>query len=134
MENSTIVFLLALAAVLLYAMLRRTPRAGAEEGALREVPASGPYHAVEVRAAEGACELARAIRGVRFLSAEAPSIPLPSCTTGRCACVYVHHADRRVGQRRDAYLHGAYRQGERQDERRRTPRRLSDRLAIGAER
>lgn len=86
------------------------------------------YHAVEIRPSGPACATARAFRGKRFLSSEAPPIPLPNCSQKQCSCVYVHYEDRRVGQRRDGYLHKAYKQGERMQERRQQGRRYTDRM------
>jgi hypothetical protein len=60
-----------------------------------------PWHAVGVVAGPSACEVARAFRGTRFLSHEAPHVPLPGCPDrGGCRCVYRHFADRRSGPRR----------------------------------
>lgn len=36
----------------------------------------------------------------RFLSGEAPPLPLPNCTAPRCRCCYVHYEDRRERDRR----------------------------------
>lgn len=59
------------------------------------------WHAVSIVARGAACEQAMALRDRRFLSKEAPRLPLPGCPFGdRCKCRYRHHADRRVGPRR----------------------------------
>jgi hypothetical protein len=66
-------------------------------------PAKAPkhWHAVGVVAKSSACEAARALRTKRFLSAEAPRLPLPQCTKSKeCQCAYKHYADRRAGPRR----------------------------------
>ena len=48
-----------------------------------------------------ACEQAIALREKRFLSKEAPAIPLRDCPRKQtCTCVYKHYADRRAGPRR----------------------------------
>ena len=59
----------------------------------------GPYQAVSVHAYQGACEAAKGLQGERYLSAEAPAIPLENCTAARCHCVYRHHDDRRSGEK-----------------------------------
>lgn len=41
----------------------------------------------------------------RFLSHQAPLLPLAECTVARCQCHYVHYADRRGLDRRHAYAH-----------------------------
>jgi hypothetical protein len=39
----------------------------------------------------------------RFLSSEAPLLPLAGCTEKTCQCRYVHYADRRERDRRHPY-------------------------------
>jgi len=59
------------------------------------------WHAVSVVADGNACEEARALQNVRFLSMEAPRLPLHGCLNcAQCHCRYRHHADRRAGPRR----------------------------------
>lgn len=59
-----------------------------------------PFHAVSVVAGSRCCEAARQMQDVRFLSGEAPKLPLPGCQAGACHCRYAHHADRREGSDR----------------------------------
>lgn len=59
-----------------------------------------PYHAVSIKAGSGGCAHALELKGRRFLSAEAPRMPVPDCDAETCACVYTHHDDRRVGRDR----------------------------------
>ncbi|MFO1466213.1 MAG: hypothetical protein U1F35_07230 [Steroidobacteraceae bacterium] len=59
------------------------------------------WHAVSVIADGSACQAALALVDTRFLSAEAPRLPLDGCTkVGGCRCRYRHYPDRRVGPRR----------------------------------
>jgi hypothetical protein len=59
------------------------------------------WHAVEIIPARFACPEVRALGKRRFLSREAPRLPIPDCSTPwRCECVYRHHSDRRAGPRR----------------------------------
>jgi hypothetical protein len=58
------------------------------------------YHAVTIAPGLRACEAAKAVARKRFLSAEAPDLPLQGCSCSTCACRYEHHDDRRNGQRR----------------------------------
>jgi hypothetical protein len=63
---------------------------------------SSPWTATSVLPNKGSCEVARAIKPLRFLSAEAPRLPLPDCSTpGSCACTYKKYQDRRAGPRRE---------------------------------
>jgi hypothetical protein len=67
---------------------------------------SNPWHAVGIIPCLEACSAAQAVRSVRFLSQEAPVLPLKGCTTAKCACRYRHFQDRRGSPRRDADIIG----------------------------
>jgi hypothetical protein len=58
---------------------------------------------VSVDTGLNACRAAQGLDGRRFLPQDAPALPLSACTEKRCACRYVHHADRRDDDRRDPY-------------------------------
>jgi len=59
------------------------------------------WHAVSIIPGPHACAAATAIGLRRFLSRDAPRLPLVDCDCSeRCQCKYRHHADRRVGPRR----------------------------------
>ena len=58
-----------------------------------------PFHAVSIEPAEGCCAAVASIKVQRFLSEEAPGLPLADCASANCRCKYVHHADRRSGAR-----------------------------------
>jgi hypothetical protein len=58
------------------------------------------FHAVSVLPCPGACGAAREIEGKRFLSRQAPILPLKGCDKAACRCRYEHHEDRRKGPRR----------------------------------
>jgi hypothetical protein len=63
--------------------------------------AKGPYKAVVIVAAEEACAAAGQLRGKRFLSRNAPRLPLQECTRqDQCECKYRHLGDRRGPPRR----------------------------------
>ncbi len=59
-----------------------------------------PYHAVRVIPGERACAAVETVRGKRYLSREAPILPLKKCNAAKCTCRYGHFEDRRDGQRR----------------------------------
>lgn len=63
------------------------------------------FHGIAIEPCEGACEAARALARERFLSEEAPRLPLDGCTRAqRCRCTYRHFSDRRTDVRREADL------------------------------
>ena len=79
------------------------------------------WHAVSIVAGPRCCAAARELDGQRFLSKEAPPLPLPDCKRTDCSCHYQHHDDRRKGPRRAREL-GVAVDGWVEDERR-TPAR-----------
>lgn len=58
---------------------------------------SNPFHAVSIKAGPSCRRTAETYAGRRYLSAEAPSLPLPTCDSRNCRCRYAHHDDRRAG-------------------------------------
>jgi len=89
---------------------------------------SKKWHAVSIVPKGMCCELVKSLRSSRFLSAEAPRLPLPECSMpGSCTCAYRHHEDRRGRARRADELRGLPRARWAADERRSGPdRRQSD--------
>jgi hypothetical protein len=60
------------------------------------------WHAVSVVPTSQSCEAARALKERRFLSKEAPRLPLANCTHAEvCQCCYRKYSDRRAGPRRE---------------------------------
>jgi hypothetical protein len=55
------------------------------------------YEAVSIHCYTDRCAAAEQVAGQRFLAREAPPLPLASCTSAKCHCVYMHHVDRRGG-------------------------------------
>src|SRR6516225_9029621 len=56
-----------------------------------------PWHAIAIVAGPRACTEAAKLGGQRFLSDEAPRLPLPMCLSHwRCQCTYKHFTDRRA--------------------------------------
>ena len=127
--------LLVLVAVVLviWLYLRRRGQAKAANetvAANEEKAADTTYHAVSIRIGKEACAAAKSMAGQRFLSTEAPRIPLPECDTANCKCHFIHHKDRRAGKdRRSPFGAGSVGGGSGRFgvERRQTPdRRKSD--------
>lgn len=61
------------------------------------------YHAVEVRPGRRPCKAVQDLGNVRFLSDQAPSLPVPGCMAATCTCSFIHHDDRRQEDRRHPY-------------------------------
>jgi hypothetical protein len=65
------------------------------------------WHAVTVVLNGSSCAAAALCRNTRFLSKDAPRLPLPACShPDQCRCVFRHHDDRRAGPRRSADVGG----------------------------
>ena len=73
----------------------KRPQPAAKEAVRKPVPSS-EFHAVAIKFTSNACEAAKAIRGKRFLSNEAPRLPLPECDVSQCDCRFMHYKDRRA--------------------------------------
>lgn len=63
-----------------------------------------PWHAVSIVPGSQSCAGAAGLARKRFLSREAPSLPLKACDQAQCTCHYEHHDDRRKGPRRASEL------------------------------
>lgn len=63
------------------------------------------YPGVAIKLCANACDAANELQNIRYLSGEAPLLPLPDCHRLDCACKYVHYSDRRDihEDRRHAY-------------------------------
>ena len=60
-----------------------------------------PWHAVRVVAGDLACTAVAKLENARFLSTQAPQLPLHDCShPSRCKCTYRHFSDRRAAPRR----------------------------------
>lgn len=107
-------------------MLFRQSEAETTEVAPRKT--ANPHHAVVVVPGRHACAAACALRDRRFLSREAPALPLTGCSAGQCTCRYQHYDDRRQGVRRARDLAVAIDgyEGEEQREKSRRGRRKTD--------
>lgn len=91
-------------------------------------PESNAYHAVSILPGCDACAGARRLCGPRFLSRNAPRLPLAGCDAKNCECRFKHHRDRRSGSRRSSdmgMMSAAYSNQERRSSR---GRRCDDRL------
>jgi hypothetical protein len=64
---------------------------------------SKKYHCVEVRKGSHACKAVQGLGNSRYLSDEAPRLPVPGCTAAQCTCSFIHHDDRRDDDRRNPY-------------------------------
>lgn len=86
------------------------------------------WHAVSVVSKGDACDACWALSEKRFLSREAPRLPLTECTkVNECRCAYQHHADRRGEPRRRQEVGGLWLERYTGDERRRARgRRVTD--------
>ena len=80
------------------------------------------FHAVTIATGLRACAAARQLRDQRFLSRDAPPLPLKDCSCSNCECRYEHYDDRRKMGRRARDL-GVSIDGYTEDEKRVTGKR-----------
>lgn len=95
----------------LLASARGIPETGHERDRRTGFAANDPFHAVSILPTEAGCAAAESIKVQRFLSEDAPGLPLPDCGAVSCHCKYIHYADRRSGAR-DRRLSPAEKSGE----------------------
>jgi hypothetical protein len=98
-KNLLIVALIFLSVWLLRKMfpVGLKPLSGVAKGS-EELPSDNiVYEAVSIHSYKDRCNAAEQVAGHHFLSSEAPPLPLESCTSEKCHCVYMHHSDRRGG-------------------------------------
>ena len=68
---------------------------------VEHVQVTNPWHAVGISTGVSCCRAAVFLRETRFLSKQAPPLPLQGCTQPKaCRCRYKHYNDRRSGPRR----------------------------------
>ncbi len=58
------------------------------------------YHAVSLLPGPRCCDAIKQFTDTRFLTSEAPKLPLEACDKAQCNCRYKHHPDRRDESRR----------------------------------
>jgi hypothetical protein len=129
---ATVIAMFATAAAAAYWFIsqRRPPSATRAPQTRTAQPASakagGRFGGVEIRTRSSACRAAHALVGKRFLSKNAPTLPLPNCAAEQCSCTFSKLADRRTEGRRldhgglSASLFVASNRRSRQDRRRAT--------------
>src|SRR5579862_3231052 len=67
------------------------------------ITVGNPWHAVGILSSPTCCRAALALKNNRYLSHEAPQLPLAGCTHPKtCLCKYKHYSDRRRGPRRES--------------------------------
>ena len=101
MFQVAVIALLSLVAVVWWRYTVRQKKRLAESSIKQD--ARSHYHCVEVNPGVSACEAAQSLGTVRYLSDEAPRLPVPGCNAQHCACNYVHYDDRREDDRRNPY-------------------------------
>lgn len=82
------------------AMWRTLPQNNLLPSSFETTASAHPYHCVAIRHRDGACAAVQRLSGQRFLSKEAPAVPLPVCDAATCRCRYVHFEDRRQNDER----------------------------------
>jgi hypothetical protein len=92
----------------------------------RHLYISNKWHAVSIALCPRACGAARKYHGIRFLSKDAPILPLADCRAPLCTCRFRHHEDRRSSLRRAADIIASAAHWAGQERRRSHGRRVND--------
>ena len=69
------------------------------------------FGAVSIKTGPQACSAAKYLRGKRFISSQAPALPLSECDISDCKCKYDYYKDRRSEDDRrypSAIMQGVY--------------------------
>ena len=98
-----IVVLVLLLGVIAFGWRRISSRKKPHKVPVAAQAAGKRYHCVEIRRGSHACKAVKDLGNTRFLSDEAPRLPVPGCTAGQCTCSFIHHDDRRDDDRRNPY-------------------------------
>jgi hypothetical protein len=91
---------LAIVAGAAYWLMARPPNPPRKANPAPRTKEGGRFGAVQIRARLGACRAAQLLQGKRFLSKDAPSLPLRECSAARCSCTFSKLPDRRSDGRR----------------------------------
>lgn len=82
-------------------ILGKKPPTSTKPQSTTRTPIKEQWHAISIVAGPAACPAAVKLGGRRFLSDEAPRLPLGECSSpARCKCIYRHFSDRRASLRR----------------------------------
>ena len=73
----------------------------AKQTSISDARSQRRWHAVAIVGTSHACAAAQACKGGRYLSVDAPRLPLAGCDASICDCTYQHFQDRRHDSRRD---------------------------------
>ena len=85
------------------------------------------FHGIEIVPGGNACKDAQSISHKRFLSDEAPRLPLDQCERPQgCDCKYKHFVDRRTDEARRASDAGLPQNDYPEEKRQRVGRRITD--------
>ncbi len=107
--STSLLLVVVIACIGLAILLRRPGQVGKSMARARVASAGAsedrsahPYRAVAILSEDCACDAVRELGKERFLTADAPLLPLADCNQPQCACKYRHFKDRRahLGDRR----------------------------------
>ncbi len=100
MNTTLIVMVLVLLVGWLFIRRRQSKKTVVVKPRRRAPTRKKSYHAVSIKFDSRACMAAKTMEGQRFLSSEAPRLPLPDCDVTECLCHFAHYKDRRVNKDR----------------------------------
>jgi len=112
MNNGLYVFILiVLVLIWLYLKRSKTSSSSKPKQAVTTSSRKKEFGAVSIQLGPQACSAAKYLSGKRFLSSEAPALPLSKCDISDCKCKYQYYSDRRSEDDRrypSAIMQGLY--------------------------
>lgn len=93
--NNWLYVALFIIVVLLWVYSKRSKAKSSKNQASKAIKRKQDFRAVSIQICPQACAAAKKIRDKRFLSHQAPMLPLNDCNVKDCKCKFVHHNDRR---------------------------------------
>ena len=97
MNSGLYIVILFVVVVLIWFFSRRSKAksASTNKHSTKTIKKEPSFRAVSIQICPQACAAAKKLRDKRFLSGQAPMLPLADCNVKDCKCKFVHHKDRR---------------------------------------
>lgn len=95
--NNGLYVLIVLVIVLIWFFSKRSKAKSESKNkhSTKTVEKAPDFRAVSIQICPQACAAAKKLRDKRFLSSQAPMLPLNDCNVSDCKCKFIHHHDRR---------------------------------------
>ena len=93
--NNELYILIAVIVLVIWFLSKRSKAKSKNKHSTKTIKREQDFRAVSIQICPHACAAAKKLRDKRFLSNQAPMLPLNDCNVSDCKCKFVHHNDRR---------------------------------------